>query len=426
MNIETIFMTRPLTEKKKKQYMYKELDKRTKDLKEKGYSGIEYKNMVYKAKKNLEKEIRNGIIRKYVKATTFHKEVINHHLITNNLLIHFQPSKIVAYQLPQTISSHYDFTIYISKNNLFSTIFPLFKRFDDGGRQSCIFTENNIGWISQDKQGYFRYCSKNEKTGKVIGFSLLDIVEIVFGKDFEDRLKAYQNARRRIAEILNVRYDEFDFELQQEYKYKNNLQMFNDIDWIKKNFPNLYRLIRSQLYILKWLHTFGMTNILEKRHAIGSDSVIFVSCRQIANDLKQKHNISKSHTTISSAINLFATLNLLHKIPSDQLKSKEFFYNLALDIRKFNIEYNFINFMTIPLYDISLFSSAEKIAKCLIENGITTAKQISRKNLIGTFDTDKANKVFGVKTVDILKVSANELEAFAKEALGDIPYELLL
>jgi hypothetical protein len=422
MTIHSLF-TPQFSKNAKDKYLYSELDKRKLEFEKEGLSGIEYKNKVLGAKKELEREINNGIIRKYVKPTTEHKRLFHKHILDQNLLHLFKTSENVQHQLPSFIRSHSDFTNYISKQNLFSSVFPKFKRYDQGGRQPCIFTTENVGWISKDEKGYFRYCSKSEKSGRIFGFSLLDIIEIVFEEPLMGSSLAYQNARRRIAEVLNCKYNELDFQLQQEKKYMNNLSLINDLKAIKQTFPNLHSLIKSQLYVLNKLHTFAMANIMEKRHAIRKDAVFFISTRQLSKDLEEKHDIKKHHSTIATAINLFATLQLLHKIPSEKLKRKEFLYSIALEIRKNKIEHNLINFMTIPFYDYELFSKAEKIAKRLRKNNITTAKQISMDNLLKVIGEKKAREVINVREVSFRKMTSEALSEMAEKELQDFPID---
>jgi hypothetical protein len=424
MSIQALFTPR-LTKKSKQKYLYKELNKRKLEFEKEGLSGIEYKNKVLGAKTKLEGEIKNDIIRMYSKPTTEHKRIFHKHILDHNLHNLFTTPENVPHQLPTTIRSHVDFTSYVSKQNLFSTIFPTFERFDQGGRQACIFTNDNVGWTTKDDKGYYHYCSKSEKTGRIFGFSLLDIVEIVFEEPLLGSSLAYINARRRIADVLNIQYIELDFQLQQEDKYSNNLSLIKDIDTIKQNLPNLYSLINSQLYVLKKLHTFAMANIMEQRHAIKKEAVFFVSTRTLMKDFKENYNIEKSHTTIASAINLFATLRLLHKIPSEKLQSKEFLYNIALEIRKDNIEYNLINFMTVPFYDFDRLAKAENIAKRLLRNNIKTAKQITRVSLLKVFGEKKANEVFGVKIVNIRNMSAEELYELSLREQQDFPIDAI-
>ncbi|MQR93699.1 hypothetical protein [Fictibacillus phosphorivorans] len=424
MSIQALF-TPKLSKKVKQKYLYTELKKRKLEFEKEGLSGIEYKNKVLGAKTELEREIKNGIIRKYIKPTTEHKRIFHKHILDHNLHNLFTTAINVPHQLPPAIRSHVDFTSYISKQNLFSTIFPAFERFDQGGRQPCVFTKENVGWTTKDDKGYYHYCSKSERTGVIYGFSLLDIVEIVFEEPLMGTSLAYINARRRIANVLNIQYNELDFQLQQEDKYSNNLTLIKDIDTIKQNFPNLHSLIKSQLYVLKKLHTFAMSNIMEQRHAVNKEAVFFVSTRTLMKDLKENYNIEKSHTTIASAINLFATLRLLHKIPSEKLQSKEFLYNIAIEIRKDNIEYNLINFMTIPFYDFDRLTKAENIAKRLLRNNIKTAKQITRASLLKVFGEKKANKVFGVKIVNIRNMSPEELYELSIRVLQDVPIDAI-
>jgi hypothetical protein len=61
MKLQELFNPK-LSKKKQKAYKNKELEKRIRELTETGYKGIAFKNKVYQAKKELEREIKNSPI----------------------------------------------------------------------------------------------------------------------------------------------------------------------------------------------------------------------------------------------------------------------------------------------------------------------------------------------------------------------------
>lgn len=411
MSIQSLFEPSQFTEKEKNNYLYKELEKRKEKLIKRGYSGIEYKNKVFHTKLQIEREIKNDIMSEYVKPTIRHKQILHLHLLDHNLLHLFKTTENLQYKLPTSIKSHIDFTNHISKRNLLSTVFPKFKRFDTGGRQHCIFTPQNVGWIAKDDQGYYRYFSKSEKTGVVLGFSLLDLMEIAFEDGFKDDKQTYIKARTRLATVLNCNYREFDFENQQKAKYRNNLSIISNLDKIKETFPNLYSLIKSQLYVLTRLHTFATANIMERKHAIKKEAVFFISLTDLKDYFEESLNIKRDRSTIASAINLFTSLKLLNKIPSATIKEDETLYRIALNIRSDKIERRLINFMTIPSYNEELLAKAERIAKRLRKNKITTAKDITRNSLIRVFGIKRADEI--IEPRGLMSMPTDELYQLA-------------
>lgn len=421
MDIQSLFSSRSLTEKQKKKYLYTELDKRREKLKEEGCEGVDYKNKVYRTKLHLKREIKNGIIRRYRKPVYYYKSIFHKHILDNNLTHLFKTAQDINYTPPSSVRTHKEFANHITKQNLISSVFPAFKRFDKGGRQACIFISSNIGWISKDDKGYYRYCSKNEKTGIIFGFSLLDLIEISLEHEFTDEKQTYINTRNRLATILNCKYSEIEFEEQQKERYLNNLSIIDDIDTLKQGYPNLHSLIKSQVYVLKKLHSFAMANITEKQHAINKQAVFFVSTRTLQKNLEENDLIIKHPPTLAAAINLFAVLGLLYKIPSEIVKNNEFLHRIALKIQGDNKKYYLMNFMTIPHYDEKLFTKAERVAKKLKKNKITTAKDISRSSLIRVFGVKKANQIIQERSV--MAKSANELYELAKLATQDMPDE---
>lgn len=425
MSIHSLFAP-IMTEKKKDNYHYKELEKKKEELKKEGYTGIEYKNKVFEAKLLLEREIKNGIFRKYYKPNGTHKRVFHAHILENNLLPQFITLENHQYQLPPSIRTDSQFTTHISKQNLFSIVFPEFKRFDEGNWQPCIFTKNNVGWITRDKDGYYRYCSKSLQTGVIYGFSLLDLIEIAYMGEFVGTDMAYQIARNRLATILNVSYRDFDFVKQQKAKYQSNLAFIeNTLEW-NPLYPNLFAIVKSQLYVLIELHEFATKHIMERRHAIQKEAVFFVSTRQLCKEYKQKYNIEKKdHSTFATAISLLAVLGLLHKVPSETITHKEDLLQIAYSIQGNRKHYHLINFMAIPQYDEEILRKAEKIAKRLRKYKITTAKKITSENLKKALGEKKANEIINVREVSLMSMHPDNLKEMAEEEFAEYPFEAI-
>ena len=412
MNIENLFKPPKLSEEERKKYFYGKLEKEIEELRDQGYSGIDYKNRVYFVKRKIERQKENGVVSKYNRPSHQQKNIFHEHLITNELQYSFEIAKDIRYHLPESVRSHSDFINHISKVNLFSLVFPELQRFDNGGRQPCIFTNKNVGWISKGEKGYYRYFTKREQTGMVYGFSLLDLFEVAYGGEFSNKDIAYRQARTELALSLNCQYSERDFEIQQKQKYFNNLCIVENLKSVSESYPTLHRLIKNQLYVLQKLHFIAKDNIMEKRHSIKNEAVFFVSTTTLQKVFAENHNKQRQRSTIACAINLFVTLGLLNKIPSETLKKNETLFTIALNIRGGHQEYRFINFMTIPYYDEELLSKAEKIAKQLKKNKITTAKQITRSKLIEIFGIKKANEV--IEAGSLMSLSDDALLQMAK------------
>lgn len=422
MNLQKLFSPK-LSRREKDNYLSTMLVKKKQAFKKEGLEGIEYKNKVFLAKTELELESEKGIIRKYYKPIAQHKKIFQSHIIEHNLSHLFHTSEIAHFKLPPSIKTDIQFTNHISKQNLFSIVFPEFERFDQGSWQACIFTKQNVGWITKDDQGYYRYCTKSKETGVIFGFSLLDIMEIAFTNEFAGTKMDYQVARKMLATTLRVNYRDFDYVVKQKEKYQNNLAVIQGFgDW-KALYPNLFSIIKSQLYILDELQNFASKNIMEKRHAIDKEAVFFLSTRQIAKHFDNNHHIKRDPSTFASAINLFATVCLLRKIPSETLQSKEELLQIATEIRGENNHYNLINFMTIPFYNEELLRKAEKTAKRLRKNKITTAKQITSDSLIRTLGEKKTKEIIHVREVSLMGMSADQLYALAQRELGEVPWE---
>ncbi|GAE37387.1 hypothetical protein [Halalkalibacter akibai] len=422
MTLQELF-TPKLSKLGKNAYMSRMLDKVRRELKEQGCKGVEYKNKVFEAKQLLEREIANGIIRKYLKLTASNKKVFQTHILEHNLTPLFQTSADIHYQLPKSIKTDLQFTNHITKQNLFSTVFHSFKRFDKGKWEHCIFTKDNVGWISKDNNGYYRYFSKKVKTGVTIGFSLLDLIQITCSDGDVKTPMDYPTVRKKIATILNVSYRDLDYVKYQKEKYRCNQSLIDEsLEW-KSLYPNLHSLTKSQLYILDELHQFVSQNIMERRHAIKNEAVFFISIRHLTKLVNERLGTERHPSTVAAAINLFAVLGLLHKMPAEILTDKEELLQIAQSIQGNKNHFHLITFMTIPLYDENLLKKAEKMAKRLRKNKITTAKQITSKNLKIVLGEKKAKSIINVREVSIMKMQPNKLEELAEEALRDFPYE---
>jgi hypothetical protein len=425
MKLQELFKPR-LSKKKQRDYKNKELERRIRELTEAGYEGIEFKNKVYQAKKEIEREIKNGIFRKYYKPTASHKKVFHNHILSHNLLPLFNTSENLHYQLPVSIKTDIQFTNHISKQNLFSTVIPAFKRFEESNWQPCVITKENVGWITKDKDGYYRYCSKNPNTGVIYGFSLLDLIEIVYVGDFVGTDMAYQVARKWLATTLNVSYRDFEYVKQQKAKYESNLAFIEDALDRKSVYPNLFSILKSQLYILVELHEFALQHIMERRHAIQKEAVFFVSTRKLCEDYKKKFKVEeRNHSTFAAAINLFCTLGFLHKVPSETLKTKEELLQIALTIQGDKTHHHLINFMIIPHYDDETLRKAEKTAKRLRKFEITTAKQITRENLKRALGEKRANQIINVREVSLMNMNQDKLQKMAEEELEEFPWQAI-
>ncbi|MEC1759874.1 hypothetical protein [Schinkia azotoformans] len=424
MTLQELFTPR-LSKKRKKSYSKKELAKRIRKLEEMGYTGAELGLKVSQAQQVLKQETKNGIFHLYFKPTRRHKQVFQNHILDHNLLPLFETSDTTTYQLPSSIKTDKQFTDHIVKLNLFSTVFPAFKRFDEAIWQPCIFTKDHVGWITKDKDGYYRYCSRNVKTGVIIGFSLLDLMEIVFAKDYIGTDMGYIISRKKAASVLNVRYRDLDYDKQQQEKYNSNLAVISNLKEWKTNYPNLFSFTKSQLYILEELHQFASQHIMEKRHSINKEAVFFVSIRQMAQLMKDKLKIERNPSTYAVAINLFATLGILNKVPSETLTHKEELLKIARNIQRNQIHYHFINIMTIPHYNEELLLKAEKMAKRLKKHKITTAKQITFENLSKVMSEKKAREIINVREVSLMNMPPDKLQKVAEEALGEFPWEAI-
>lgn len=348
-------------------------------------------------------------IKDYIVLTGKEKALLAQELIENENIFKLQTSDDIITQMnikiPARITKHKQFIEYIQKReDIFRSYFIVFKEWELGKYYNCIIKTGNFSWIAKDDSGIIRYFSKNPKTNKSFGLNIFDLIELRENIEVGTSI-SFKNARRILARDLNITYKEREWEHLQEEKYINNIKKIERafID-MKRDYPNLYKLAENYLHILEHLNAWAMANIGEKRETINGEAVFFCSLRHAEEFIKRDHSV------ISKAINLFTVLGLINKVHPE--KVSEDMLSVAREISKKskqtansskNVE--LVNFYSIPLYNAELLMNAEKIGFKLIENKITNASRINKKEIEKIFGKVFAKKAYPkIETIDIYSV----------------------
>lgn len=365
--------------------------------------------------KNNIKEIDSEIdlkevnLKNYVVLTKEEKALLVQELLKNENIFKLQTSKDIITQMdikiPVRITKHKQFTEYIQKReDVFMNYFKAFIEWEMCKFYNCIISSGNFAWIAKDDKGTVRYFSKNPKTNESFGFNIFDLIELRENIEIGTSL-SFKNARRILARDLNIAYKEREWEHLQEEKYINNIKKIERafID-MKRDYPNLYKLTENYLHILEHLNAWAMANIGDKKEAVNGEAVFFCSLRHAERFVKRDHSV------ISKAINLFAVLGLITKVHPE--KVSENMLVIAREISKKaketansvkNVE--LVNFYSIPLYNVEVLMNAEKMGSKLIENKITNASRINKKEIEKIFGKVFVKKVYPkIETIDIYSV----------------------
>lgn len=293
--------------------------------------------------------------------------------------------------IPEKITKHKEFMEYMQTLD-FRFYFKGLLDWNINETKACIFFEGNKAWIKQDDKGVYRYYSKDEENHTVHGLNLFDLIEIHEGDEIGS-IYSMNNARRRLASDLGVVYSERQWEILQEEKYKNNIDIIQRADIeIQRDFPNLFGFIKSYLHLLEHLNDWGVKHILEKEQSFQGESVFFQSTTHM------EQIVGRDQTLCSRAINMFTVLGLINKIRDEDVPNS--LMSVAKAIRGRRNEFRLVNFFSVPALNHQILSEAEERVEKLKRYGITSMTHISKKKIEQCFEEGFANKVY-VKPMSI-------------------------
>lgn len=263
----------------------------------------------------------------------------------------------------------------------FRFYFSGFQNWKIGESYECIFVKGNKAWIKPEPsgEGRFRYYSKNYEDETVFGLNIFDLIQI------RDGLSSFYDVAVTIAHDLNISVPEWDWKFKQEEKYEYNLREIKKfcIDSYQLLYPNLYKLVRRYTDILEYLVQWGSSHILDRQHTVNGDSIFFVSTTHM------EQVLNRDQSVCSRAINLFAILGLIVKVPPNKVPKD--LMGKAIEMRGSASTRRLINFYSIPKFDKS---SAEICAEGLIKRGIRNIFQISRPKLQDLYGEEFANEIY--------------------------------
>lgn len=336
------------------------------------------------------KKVENGLLTGWRKLRKSQKNDMRNYLLLHNKLERITVQTI-DYSLPRSVKTHEQFTRYILRQNLFANIFVDLQQYEGKNSFPCILFPENWASISKDDQGIYHYFT-NRSGGISKSLNIFDLVEIIFSREGE----TFTNIRRKLMQILRCSYPEAQWEMKQINKTRINSGIINNAETNWNNqYPSLFKLTRSYLDILLAMNSHSEKYVNSKEFSYKKESLFFLSSRFLADML------DRDPSNVRRAINLYACLGLIEKVPPNVEAFPLEFLQSAIRIRGNNNDHKLVTFFIIPSYTQKLLQSAEAKAKKLLDNKITNIIKINEKKIVMAFGEEFARSIYYAKEIDL-------------------------
>lgn len=359
-------------------------------LKTLGISGeeLEYRLKVFRLTEM--KKTENGTLTGWQKLRKSQKNSMSNYLLFQNKLEGIAIQQM-NYSLPRNVKTHEDFTRYILRQNLFTEIFVDLQKYVGKSSFPCFLFPGNWASISKGENGIYHYFT-NRPEGISLSLNIFDLIEIICSSEEE----TFANHRRRLIDFIGCTYPEQRWEMKQFNKIQlNNNSISNaNKDW-HKQYPSLFKLTGNYLDILLALNSHNERYINSKHYSYEKESLFFLSSRYLADIL------DRDPSNVRRAINLFACLGLIVKVPPDVEKFPQKFLQSAVKISGNIPKYKLVTFYIIPQITQRLLRNAEIKAKKLLDNKITNITKLNEKKMAIVFGEDYARGIYYSKEIDI-------------------------
>lgn len=242
----------------------------------------------------------------------------------------------------------------------------------------CFFINGNYAWISANRNGHYRYFTKR-KGGEVIGFDLLDLVEVSYKLSTLDAIK-------KITELLSLQIVDDRWRKEQKEKYFRNYQFLSNCLQNKQMSDSAVTLYIHECFpVLDALNGLGTFHIHKKQYAYKGQNVFFASSSHLA-----LHISGFSSSKVAKMINLLAVLGFIEKVPVSEIHPA--LLAEAAKIRERRNLGNMIGFYIVHSFE-HVLSEAEMRAKLLSANGVKYSN-LSKLFVTEIFGSDFAESVY--------------------------------
>ncbi|TKJ86062.1 hypothetical protein PaeCFBP13512_19705 [Paenibacillus sp. CFBP13512] len=362
--------------------------KRVETLKEEGEKGIKLRDRSYRILKEEEHRFKRNQESKYVKATPEDKFKIRNQVILSGKIDLFKKAQLPSYRY-MPVQTKQRLVEVANQSNMFELVFENLKKFQIDRVFACELIKGNRAWISQSKDtGIYRYFTMYPDS-RSFGFSIFDLIEII------DGVNGFQYAVDKLAQVLNLNDLKDEWVEAQKNKYNNNLKFLDQEILIQKLYPEMYYYLRNHIEILKFMNQHGHDHV-NRLFMQNHKDIFYVSTTYIA---EMKMGVQSKQPIVSRAINLFALLGLVEKVPHHAL-SKELL-SIAKAIQGNNTKTRLITFFQIPSYEkAETLKYAEVMAKKLKNIGILSERSINKKSVSKFFGMKVFNSIYFSRFID--------------------------
>lgn len=230
-----------------------------------------------------------------------------------------------------------------------------------GKNFDCPIIAGNIASVNYDRDGNWKYFSRNKENTEGYAFDIIDLMQILYGL-------TYYEAFDKLCNMLLITVQEAEWRHSQKRKYANNIAVIQRADsTLATSYTDLHRFIKRHLYLLDEMNRIGLANIVTEDESVEGESVFFSSTRHIAERLAAR-GISKDHTMVDRLLNMFASLGLIKKVHAEQLP--DHLESRATE-QITNEKYHYhVNFYVIPPMTSEVLIEANRRAILLKKAGI--------------------------------------------------------
>ena len=241
------------------------------------------------------------------------------------------------------VKSHDEFEKSVMEYNVFPMIFANVKDIEEETLFPCQLFDGSEAWIGQDTIGRYRYFT-GEPFGEAIGYTIFDLLlcfQEVKGNGYSQQL---QFVRKELINLLNVSFDDVDWEKKEFEKYLENkriISLFKSQDF-QMNYPKLFKKVKVYIDVLGEILDHGQRFIDLTRKDLNDNSFFTMYANQA--------NVSA--TRFRNAVTRFKELGLLiseqRKVPFFDKESRTSYMGTA-------------TCFSVPLYSEKFFRDVEEV-----------------------------------------------------------------
>ncbi|MDK2800584.1 MAG: hypothetical protein PWQ70_2203 [Clostridiales bacterium] len=155
---------------------------------------------------------------------------------------------------------------------------------------------------------------------------------------------------------------------------------------MEEEYPELWKYVKPRISKLICLIDLAIKNTYDEELSYNNLPIFFAGTKHLQNIFE-----TKSMKTVSNTINLFALLNLINKIPVENIPKN--MLNKAKHIAATKKYKKLPNHFQVPSYCTSTLEISEEKARTLHKNNFSM-KGISREWVIRTFGVEIANEIY--------------------------------